>query len=120
MSQRRFRKLNLDSRFATGGLGSDISFELPQQIITSRGDGVCVTGLSMANVYKTVNYGWNDLLYYRTSGPDPDWPATHTYNPTGNWFCATACSRHSTMGQASRRRCSTPSCNRAVEIPIPR
>ena len=41
MSQRRFQKLYLDSRFAQEGLGSDITFQLPQQVLTTRGDAVC-------------------------------------------------------------------------------
>ena len=88
MSQRRFRKLYLDSRFAQEGLGSDITFQLPQQVVTTRGDAICVSGLTMPNVYQSVMAGFNDILYYMTSGPDPDWPATHTYNPTGQWYCA--------------------------------
>jgi hypothetical protein len=87
MSQRRFRKLFLDSRFAQEGLGNDITFQLPQQVVTQQGDAVCVSGLTMPNVYQTVMLGFNDVLYYMTTGPDPNFPATSTY-PTGNWYCA--------------------------------
>ncbi len=87
MSQRRFRKLFLDSRFAQEGLGNDITFQLPQQVVTQKGDAVCVSGLTMANSFQTIMLGFNDVLYYRTTGPDPNFPATSTYQ-TGNWYCA--------------------------------
>ncbi len=51
MSQRRFQKAFFDSRYAQDGLGSDLTFELPQQVVTQKGDGVCVSGLTMPNVF---------------------------------------------------------------------
>jgi hypothetical protein len=80
------RKLYLDSRLAEGS-GSDISFELPRQIPTRKGDAIALTGAGFSNVFQTIMAGFNDVLYYWTSGQNPQYP-DHSQISTGQWLCA--------------------------------
>jgi hypothetical protein len=43
MARNRVRKLYLDSAFATEGSGAELTFQLPVQIPTQRGDALALT-----------------------------------------------------------------------------
>jgi hypothetical protein len=86
MARNRIRKLYLDSAFATEGAGSDITFQLPQQVVTAKGDALALTAMSFPNVFGTVISNFNDLIYYSTYGPNPDFPATSDRRQT-SWYC---------------------------------
>jgi hypothetical protein len=72
MARNRVRKLYLDSAFANEGSGSDISFQLPVQVPTQRGDALALTSMSFPNVFSSITANYNDRFYYETLAADED------------------------------------------------
>jgi hypothetical protein len=87
MARNRIRKLYLDSAFASEGSGNDITFQLAQQVVTAKGDALCLTAMSFPKHVRnrhmpTSTTSSTTLL----GGLNPDFPATSDKRQT-SWYC---------------------------------